>query len=165
MLTSLLVIWPVFAIIGAGFACGRMRLLGPTAASELNRFVVYLALPALLFDVMAEAHWSTLWQPGFVASFAIGSLAIFGCTLAYRASRGHHLTDASIDALNAGYANVGYIGFPLCDVVFGRQSFALVTIAAILTLTVLFAVAIIFVEIGCSPNGALISWRSPWGRR
>jgi malonate transporter len=148
MLTSLLVIWPVFAIIGAGFACGRMRLLGPTASSELNRFVVYLALPALLFDVMAEAKWSTLWQPGFVASFTIGSLAIFGCTLAYRVSRGHHLTDASIDALNAGYANVGYIGFPLCEVVLGRQSFALVTVATILTVTVLFALAIVFVEIG-----------------
>jgi malonate transporter and related proteins len=155
MLTSLLVIWPVFAVIGAGFACGRMRLLGPTASSELNRFVVYLALPALLFDVLAEAHWSTLWQPGFVASFAIGSLAVFGSTLAYRVSRGHHLTDASIDALNAGYANVGYIGFPLCDVVFGRQSFALVTIAAVLTVTVLFAVAIIFVEIGMQSDVTL----------
>jgi malonate transporter len=157
MLTSLLVIWPVFAVIGAGFVCGRKRLLGPTASSELNRFVVYLALPALLFDVLAEAHWSTLWQPGFVASFAIGSLAIFGCTLAYRVSRGHHLTDASIDALNAGYANVGYIGFPLCDVVFGRQSFALVTIAAVLTVTVLFAVAIVFVEIGMQSDVTLSS--------
>jgi malonate transporter len=148
MLTSLLVIWPVFAVIVAGFACGRMRLLGPTASSELNRFVVYLALPALLFDVMAEAHWSALWQPGFVASFAIGAFAIFGSTLVYRVSRGHHLTDASIDGLNAGYANAGYIGFPLCDVVFGRQSFALVTIATIITATILFGVAIVLVEIG-----------------
>ena len=148
MLTSLLVVLPVFAVIGAGFVCGRMRLLGPTASSELNRFVVYLALPALLFDVVAEAHWSMLWQPGFVASYVIGAFAIFGCTLVYRISRGHHLTDSSIDGLNAGYGNTGYIGFPLCDIVFGRQSFALVTIATIITVSVLFAVAIIFVEIG-----------------
>ena len=43
---------------------------------------------------------------------------------------------------------VGYIGFPLCELVFGRQSLALVTIAAIMTVSVLFAVAIIFVEVG-----------------
>jgi malonate transporter and related proteins len=148
MLTSLLVVCPIFAVIAAGFACGRMNLLGPTASSELNRFVVYLALPALLFRVMAEADWPTLWQPGFVASFAIGTFAIFGGTLLFRVLRGHHLTDASIDGLNAGYANVGYIGFPLCELVFGRQSLTLVTVATILTVSVLFAVAIIFVEIG-----------------
>jgi predicted permease len=148
MLTSLLVICPIFAIIAAGFACGRLNLLGPTASSELNRFVVYLALPALLFLVMAEADWPTLWQPGFAASFAIATLGIFAATTLVRVLRGHHLTDASIDGLNAGYANVGYIGFPLCELVFGRQSLALVTIAAILTVSVLFAVAIIFVEIG-----------------
>jgi malonate transporter len=148
MLTSLSVVCPVFAVIVAGFACGRLRLLGPTASSELNRFVVYLALPALLFQVMAEANWPTLWQPGFIASFAIGIVVIFGGTLIYRVASGHHLTDASIDGLNAGYANVGYIGFPLCELIFGRQSLALVTIATILTVSVLFAIAIIFVEIG-----------------
>jgi malonate transporter len=148
MLTSLSVVCPVFAVIVAGFACGRLGLLGPTASSELNRFVVYLGLPALLFQVMAEANWTALWQPGFIASFAIGVFVIFGGTLIYRVARGHHLTDASIDGLNAGYANVGYIGFPLCELIFGRQSLALVTIAAIMTVCVLFTVAIIFVEIG-----------------
>lgn len=148
MLTSLAIICPVFAIIAAGYFCGRKGLLGPTASTELNRFVVYLALPALLFQVMAEAKWSALWQPGFVASFAIGTFVVFGGTLGYRVLRGEHLTDASIDGLNAGYANVGYIGFPLCEVIFGRPSLALVTIATILTVSVLFAVAIILVEIG-----------------
>jgi malonate transporter len=148
MLASLEVVCPVFAVIAAGFACGRLGLLGPTAHSELNRFVVYLGLPALLFLVMAEADWPALWQPGFIASFAIGMVVIFGGTLVYRVLNGHHLTDASIDGLNAGYANVGYIGFPLCEMIFGRQSLALVTIATILTVTVLFAVAIVFVEIG-----------------
>jgi malonate transporter len=148
MLTSLSVVCPVFAVIAAGFACGRLGLLGPTASSELNRFVVYLGLPALLFLVMAEANWTALWQPGFIASFATGVFVIFGGTLIYRVALGHHLTDASIDGLNAGYANVGYIGFPLCELIFGRQSLALVTIATIITVSVLFAVAIIFVEIG-----------------
>jgi malonate transporter len=148
MFTTLLIVLPVFGIIAAGYVCGRQGLLGPTASSELNRFVVYLGLPALLFQVMAESNWSALWQPGFIASFAIGTFAIFGGALLYRLARGHRLSDASIDGLNAGYANAGYIGFPLCEVVFGRESFALVTIAAILTVSVLFAVAIVFVEIG-----------------
>ena len=146
MLTALSVVCPIFAVIAAGFACGRFGLLGPTAGSELNRFVVYLGLPALLFGVMADAKWSSLWQPGFIASFGIGVFVVFGGTLIYRVSTGHHLTDASIDGLNAGYANVGYIGFPLCELIFGHQSLALVTIATIITISILFAIAIILVE-------------------
>jgi malonate transporter and related proteins len=148
MLAALSIVCPVFTVIVLGFGCGRLGLLGPAASSELNRFVVYLALPALLFQVMAEADWPSLWQPGFIASFAIGVFVLFGGTLIYRVASGHHLTDASIDGLNAGYANVGYIGFPLCELIFGRQSLTLVTIATILTVSVLFALAIICVEIG-----------------
>jgi hypothetical protein len=47
------IILPVFALIFAGYACRKTNRLGPNASSELNRFVVYLALPALLFDIMA----------------------------------------------------------------------------------------------------------------
>jgi hypothetical protein len=42
------------------------------ATGELNRFVVWLALPALLFDIVAKAHWSEIWQPGFVAVCGLG---------------------------------------------------------------------------------------------
>src|ERR1700743_904918 len=168
MLSSLSVVCPVFALIVAGFACGRFGLLGPTASSELNRFVVYLGLPALLFQVMAEADWPTLWQPGFTAPFAIGSLVIFGGTLIWRLANGHHLTDSSIDGLNAGYANVGYIGFPLCELIFGHQSLALVTIATIITISILFAIAIILVEIGLQverrPHRLLLKIGKAWIR-
>jgi malonate transporter and related proteins len=148
MLTSLSVILPVFAIIVAGYGCGKAGLFGPTASAELNKFVVYLGLPALLFQVMAEADWTALWQPGFAVSFAVGMFVIYGCVLCWRVLNGHHLTDASIDGLNAGYANTGYIGFPLCELIFGRQSLALVTVATVLTASLLFAIAIIFMEIG-----------------
>jgi hypothetical protein len=58
MLSILSVIGPVFAIILAGFLARKSGAMGATAASELNRFVVYLALPALIFDIMAHASSS-----------------------------------------------------------------------------------------------------------
>ena len=48
---------------------------------ELNRFVVYLALPALLFQIMATTPWHTLDQPAFIAVFAIGAGVVFLLTL------------------------------------------------------------------------------------
>ena len=48
------VVLPVFALIFLGFICRRTGRMGPTGASELNRFVVWLGLPALLFSGIAS---------------------------------------------------------------------------------------------------------------
>ena len=146
MFTTLLVVLPIFALIGIGYLCRRFAVLGPHATRELNRFVVALALPALLFDIMAHTHWAAIAEPGFVAAYGLSSLVVFGAIVAIR--RGRPLADAGIDGLNAAYCNTGYIGFPLCLLVFGKDSLAPATIAAILTVCLVFAVAIVLIEIG-----------------
>jgi malonate transporter and related proteins len=146
MLSTLTVVLPIFALILAGWLTRRIGLLSAHATTELNRFVVYLALPALLFDVMAHTHWDEIWQPGFIAVFGLSSLAVFGLTIWVRRRR--PLADAAIDGLNAGYANTGFMGFPLALVALGREALAPTTIAAIMTVCVVFAAAIVLIEIG-----------------
>ena len=148
MSSTLEILLPVFGLIFAGFACRRRGLLGPAAASELNRFVVWLALPALLFHSMAHATWQELDQPAFVATFALTCAVVFVLVLVLRLLRGRHLADASVDAIAGSYPNTGYIGFPLCMIVFGTASLTPTTIATILVACVLFSVAIILIEVG-----------------
>ncbi len=73
---------------------------------------------------------------------------MFVLTVLIRLRRPRHLADACLDALNAAYANTGFIGIPLCLVVFGRDSLPAATVATILTVCVLFAVAIVLIEVG-----------------
>jgi predicted permease len=148
MLTTFFIVLPIFALVFLGFGARRVGILGPNATTELNRFVVYLALPALLFDIMAHTGWVKLDQPAFAAVFALSCFIVFGLTMLLRLNGHRHLADVSIDGLNAGYGNTGFIGFPLCLIVFGRGSLGLTTIAAIITVCVLFAVAIVLIEIG-----------------
>lgn len=148
MLTAFLAVVPVFAVIGAGYAAGRFGWMGPTASGELNRFVIALGLPAMLFLVMAEADWGRLWQPGFVAAFVLGACLMLLAVMAWRLRRGEGLTAAALQGLNAGYANVGYMGFSICGAVFGPGSVALVSVATILTASVVLAVALTLMEAG-----------------
>src|ERR1700744_3248378 len=148
MLTPLLTVLPIFGLIFAGWLTRRLGVLGPHATTELNRFVVFLALPALLFDIIAHAKWSEVWQPGFVAAFGLGAGLIFLLTLALRLRSPRHLADAVIDGLNAGYANVGFVGFPLLVVALGPEALAPTLVATILTVCVLFGIAIILIELG-----------------
>lgn len=146
MLSNLLIVLPVFALILAGWLARRSNALGPHATREVNRLVVYLALPALLFDIMANADPARIWQPGFILAFALGCALIFVLALTIRLRQGCHLADAAIDGLNAGYANTGFMGFPLILAVVGQAGMAPTLVATIVTVCVLFAVAIVLIE-------------------
>ncbi|SNB77181.1 hypothetical protein SAMN07250955_11637 [Arboricoccus pini] len=148
MLSTFTIILPIFALIFAGWLARRTGVLGPGATTELNRFVVYLALPALLFDIVAHTRWSDVWQPGFILAFGLGSTLVFCLTVFVRLHRPRHLADAAIDGLNAGYANTGFIGFPLVFLTLGQEALAPTMIATIITVCLLFAVAIILIETG-----------------
>ncbi|MDV5358239.1 AEC family transporter [Enterobacter asburiae] len=148
MLSTLNVVLPIFALILMGWLARKLKILGENALTELNRFVVYLALPALLFDIIASAKWIDLAQPAFIFSFSAGMMVVFFLTIFIQLRRTRHLADAAIDALNAGYANTGFIGFPLVTVFLGHGALAPTLIATILTVSVLFGIGIIIIETG-----------------
>ena len=147
MLATLSVVIPIFGLVLAGYLCRRSGVFGDAATSELNRFVIWLGLPALFFDVTASADWDDLYHPEFAAVLILASLLTFFLVLPLRV-RTRGLADGSIEALNASYPNSGYMGFPLGLLVFGPESYPLVTISAIITVCVFFGLALVFVEIG-----------------
>jgi len=148
MSSIILIVLPVFGLIFLGWLVRRMGVLGHHATSELTRFVVVLALPALLFDIVATARLEDIWQPGFIAVYGLGAMVMFGLTLLVSMRSGRHLADAAIDGLNSGYANTGFIGFPLGLAALGPAALAPTMIATIITACIVFAAAIILVELG-----------------
>jgi malonate transporter len=148
MLSIFSIVAPIFALMASGYAARKIGVMGQPAVRELNRFVVYLALPALLFDVMAHATWSDLAQPGFIAAFGLACGLVFYATVGSSLLAGRPLSSASIDGLLGSYANTAYIGFPVLMMVYGRDSLVPVTIASIITVCILFASAIVLIETG-----------------
>ncbi|HAU5563461.1 TPA: AEC family transporter [Serratia fonticola] len=148
MIATFLILLPVFGLIVAGYACRMLGVLGPTSATELNKFVVWLALPALLFDIMAHTPWHTIYQPGFFWAFALSCAASFVIVFACQKFKGKSTADASVDGVAAAYPNTGYLGFPLLLLIFGKSSLIPTTTATIVVACILFAIAIAMIEIG-----------------
>lgn len=158
------VVLPIFGLILAGYVCRRSGRLGETASNELSRFVVWLALPALLFNVTATASWEQLWQPGFIASVCAGCALVFAVTVALRVRKSGRLVDASIDGLSAAYANTGFLGIPLCALVFGDAGLMPAIVATLIVACLLFAVGIVLVEIGLQKEKHLLRAFAKVGR-
>ena len=145
--------FPIFALILAGFISARGRILDLSATDALNRFVIYLALPALLFHATAHVTFADINQPGFALAFAIGIAITFALTALL--TRPKRLADASILGLNASYANVGFMGIPLCLSIFGDASLPPLVITTIMTAAILFAIAIAMIETDINRDASL----------
>ena len=140
------VVLPVFLLILIGYIGGRAGNLGINASTELNRFVVWLALPAQLFNFAANSGWQTLWQPGFITAFFLSCLIVFSLVLMISWARQRDLAAASFDGLSASYSNTGYMGIPLCALALGQDGLAPAIISTFIVF-VMFALATIFIEI------------------
>lgn len=146
MLAIFNVAFPVFSLIFIGYFCRRRGILGPNASTELNRFVIYLGLPALLFEAMARLGSTQALDLRFVAAFALGMAVVFLTTLWLRLRKQAHFIDATIDALGAAYPNAGFLGIPLCLLTFGEAGIAPAVIGTLMTACLLFALAIVMIE-------------------
>lgn len=137
---------PVFALILTGWLAARWRILGPGATDALNRYVVYLSLPALLFRAMTQVDLAHMAHWGFVGAFAGGIAITFLASFLTRKGAAQSLTDRSIEGLAASYANAGYMGIPLCLALLGAESLAPATFTTLMTASVLFGFAIALIE-------------------
>ncbi|AEG43767.1 AEC family transporter [Isoptericola variabilis] len=106
-----------FAIIGvvvaAGYLAARLRLGGPDAATTLNRIGFFVASPALLFTVVADADLARLLQAPLLVQAAAGLAAallfLVANALWFRLAG----PERTIGALSSGYVNAGNIGLPV----------------------------------------------------
>lgn len=146
---------PIFALILTGFLCGRFNVFDRTATDNLNRFAVYLALPALIFTAMSRIGVEQVRQFGFIGAFCGGIAATFATGFAISRLRGRRVANASIEGLDAGYSNVGFMGIPMCLLVFGPDSAPASIIATLFTACVLFLFAIVVVEMDLQKGATL----------
>lgn len=138
---------PVFGLILLGYLAGRSGKFEPSATGTLNRFAFYFALPALIFIALVKMAPQELRQWNFLATFSLA--IVITCLAGFIISRssGRMPGDAVIDGSNAGYSNVGFMGVPLCLLVFGRDGIGPAAMSVLLTACVQFLLAIVAVEL------------------
>ena len=146
---------PVFGLILIGGFAGKSGFLGRDATGALNMFVVYLSLPAVMFQAMAHIRPADLANPGLLAAFCTGIAVPFVIAMAIARRQNTPLGDAAMQALSATFCNTGYMGIPLCRMAFGDDSLVPGVICMVITACPQFAVAIALIEMdrpGQSPR-------------
>jgi malonate transporter len=115
--------FPFFALILLGVVAARHWQLGEQGLAWLNVFLVYFALPALIFLVVSAAPFEQLINWPFVtATTAVTVLAFVTIVSLSRFLLGSALKTAALQGTAGSYGNVGYMGLPLSVAFFGPEA-------------------------------------------
>ncbi|NMM81324.1 transporter [Acidovorax sp. SRB_14] len=144
MLSVLLVTFPFFALVLCGYLAARGRLLPQAAIPGLNAFVLYFALPCLLYRFGASTPIAQLLDPAVAGVYVLCALLMVAGTVL--ATRGPRMgwNDAAFGALVAAFPNTGFMGVPLLVALLGAQVAgpAILTIAVDMLITSSLCVAL-----------------------
>lgn len=114
---------PFFGLILLGALAPRIWRLEEGGLAWLNVFVVYFALPAMIFLVVAATPLERLVNPAYVTATA--GVTFFCFLLMVVLGRfvfGADLRTATLQGTSASYGNVGYMGLPLAAAFFGAEA-------------------------------------------
>ena len=109
---------PFFALVLLGYVAAHRRLLPEAAIPGLNAYVLYFALPCMLFRFGASMPFAKLIDPALIGIYALCALLVVGLTVAITLRR-VGLKNAAFGALVAAFPNSGFMGVPLLVALFG----------------------------------------------
>ena len=144
VLSVLLVTFPFFALVLCGYLAARIRLLPQPAIPGLNSFVLYFALPCMLYRFGASTPIAQLLDPAAAGVYLLCALLMVAGTVL--ATRGPRMgwNDAAFGALVAAFPNTGFMGVPLLVALLGAAAAgpAILTIAIDMVVTSSLCVAL-----------------------
>jgi malonate transporter and related proteins len=144
-MTSILAVTaPFFALVLCGWLAAHRHVLPEAAIPGLNAFVLYFALPCLLFRFGAGTPVLQMLNPTLLAVYLLCALIMVGFTIAVTLDAEVQLKDAAFGALVAAFPNTGFMGVPLLVALLGPAAAgpAICTIVADLVITTTLCLAL-----------------------
>lgn len=119
MLDVLAITGPIYVAIALGFLLTRADVFSKSEMRVFGKFVIQLALPALVFRTLATRPIAEVLVPAYLLAYAAGSLTVFAG--AYLVSRRLHLgeTASAFRAVGMTCSNSGFVGYPIVYLTLG----------------------------------------------
>ncbi len=140
---------PFFALVLCGYWATRRGVLPEAAIPGLNAYVLFFALPCLLFRFGASMPFSKLIDPTLMAIYVVCAMVMVFVTISATLKGdedrfGIDLKNSAFGALVAAFPNTGFMGVPLLVALLGDAAAGPVigTVLIDLVLTSTFCIAL-----------------------
>jgi len=136
--------FPFFALVLVGWLVARGGWLPLESIPALNLFVLYFALPCMLFRFAAATPIARMFDPGVFGLWLGCALAMVALAVALTRHGAIGWNDAAFGALVAAFPNSGFMGVPLLVGLLGERAAApaIVALAVDMVLTSSLCIAL-----------------------
>jgi malonate transporter len=148
MLTILAVTFPFFALVLCGYVAVRRGMLPLVAIPGLNTFVLFFALPCMLYRFGAVTPLAQLLDVGVFGVYLLCALVMVGVTMAATLSHRIDWNNAAFGALVAAFPNTGFMGVPLLLALLGPRSSGPVIVTIVVDMVITSSLCIALSRVG-----------------
>lgn len=114
MLDILAITGPIYLCIALGYLATRHGLFERADMRVFGKFVIHLALPALLFNALSQRSVAEVFNGRYLLAYALGSLILLSAAVFwYRRVRRESMSRSAIMAMGMACPNSGYVGYPV----------------------------------------------------
>lgn len=138
---------PIFIIIALGYLCVRFKVIDAKHAKGMGSMVMNVALPALMFNAIADMPFQQVILPHYLITYALGSVMAFmvGVMLTKVIWRQDNVS-AALNSTALSFSNSAFIGYAVVATIIGSDKAAAylsmgVLIENLLILPMLFIMA------------------------
>jgi predicted permease len=147
-----LVTLPFFALILCGYLATRGGLLPLGAIPGLNAFVLYFALPSMLFQFASNMDVSELFDLHTILVYLVCALLMVFLTV-FTTRRGNtDWNNAAFGALVAAFPNSGFMGMPILVSLVGTDSVGPAVVSISVDMIITSSLCIALSRLGQSGN-------------
>jgi predicted permease len=154
MLNVLWVTFPFFALVACGFVAARRRVLPLDAIGGLNGFVLFFALPCMLYRFGSTTPIAELLDASVFGVYLLCALVMVAFAIATTRNKRIRWNDASLGALVAAFPNTGFMGVPLLATLIGPRAVGPVIVLIVVDMVVTSSLCIALSRLDGAQGGA-----------
>ena len=158
MLAILAVTFPFFALVLCGYLAVRRHLLPQLAIPGLNSFVLFFALPCMLYRFGAGTPLARLLDGAVFGLYLLCGLLTVGVALATTLRRSGW-NDGAFGALVAAFPNTGFMGVPLLAALLGPAASGPVIVTLVVDLLITTSLCLALSRMDGQARGSALALR------
>jgi len=143
------ILLPIFGFLVCGYSAGRFGLISDEGIKGIMTFILYFAIPALLFRIVVSNELPGLDDLSVLLAYFGGCVVVFTASVLFgRAVFKLPLDQLGILGMGGMYSNSVLLGLPLVFTAFGDDGMIPVLLIISFYTVFIFPVVIVFIEIG-----------------
>ncbi|MCD9147236.1 AEC family transporter [Pseudophaeobacter flagellatus] len=153
MTAILAITFPIYAALALGYGVVWKGWFNAADMRSFGRYVLNIALPAMIFSALASRSPAEVFQPGYAAIYTLGGLITITLSYLLLTLRGTDPKRRALGVMGSTCPNNGFIGYPIMLLAFPDQAGLVLALNLTVENLVLIPICLLLVELADAPPG------------